>query len=41
MINDSTKASNEEVLQLNEMVDDNDSDKWSGSKPWMRFSMLC
>ena len=39
--NDVTKASNDEALQLNEMLDDNDSDKWCGSKPWMRISMLC
>ena len=40
MINDSTKASNEEVLQLNEVLDDRNSCKWCHAKLCLHFFYL-
>ena len=37
MFNDTTKDSNEEILQVNEVLDNSKSDKWNGLKPCMRF----
>ena len=31
-----TRASNEEELQLNEVIEKNKSDKWKSPKPWIR-----
>ena len=37
LFNEITRASNEEELQLNEVIEDDNSDEWCGPKPWSPF----